>query len=39
MENAAALESVMKKELNRLDSSVVKTVRGRGLFFAVVIKG
>lgn len=39
VENAAALESVMREELDRLDRSVVDSVRGRGLFFAIVIKG
>lgn len=39
VENAAALESVMREELDQLDSSVVESVRGRGLFFAIVIKG
>ena len=37
VENAAALESVMWRELAKLDSSVAHTVRGRGLFFGVVI--
>lgn len=39
VENAAALESVMREELDPLDRSVVDSVRGRGLFFAIVIKG
>ena len=38
VENAASLEAVMWRELGKLDKSVVHTVRGRGLFFAVVIK-
>ena len=37
VENAAALEAVMWKELAKLDSSVAHTVRGRGLFFGIVI--
>ena len=37
IENAAAMESVMWRELAGLDSAVVQTVRGRGLFFAIVI--
>lgn len=37
VENAVAMESVMKRELSQLDPSVVHTLRGRGLFFAIVI--
>ena len=37
VENAAALEAVMWRELAKLDSSVAHTVRGRGLFFGIVI--
>lgn len=39
VENAAALESVLREELDHLDPSVVHSVRGRGLFFAIVIRG
>lgn len=38
VENAAALEKVMWRELEGLDPNVALTVRGRGLFFAIVIK-
>jgi ornithine--oxo-acid transaminase len=37
VENAAAMEGVLRRELSQLDPSVVHTLRGRGLFFAVVI--
>lgn len=37
IENAAAMETVMRRELAGLDPAVVQTVRGRGLFFAIVI--
>ena len=38
VENAAALESVMWRELKGLDPNVTLSVRGQGLFFAIVIK-
>ena len=38
MDNAAALEKVMWRELKGLDPNVALTVRGRGLFFAIIIK-
>ena len=37
VENAAAMESVMRRELGRLDPKVAHTVRGRGLLFGIVI--
>ena len=37
VENAAAMESVMRRELSKLDPAVTHTLRGRGLFFALVI--
>ena len=37
VENAAALEGVMRRELEKLNPEVAHTVRGRGLFFGVVI--
>ena len=37
VENAAAMEKVIRRELSQLDSSVAHTLRGRGLFFAVLI--
>ena len=37
VENAATLEKVVWRELAGLDRSIVHTVRGRGLFFAIVI--
>ena len=38
VENAAAMEGVVRRELAGLDPNTVMTVRGRGLFFAIVIK-
>ena len=38
VDNAAALEKVMWRELKGLDPNVALTVRGRGLFFAIIIK-
>ena len=38
VENAAAMEGVVRRELAGLDPNIVMTIRGRGLFFAIVIK-
>ena len=37
IENAARLEHVVRRELTKLDPAVAHTVRGRGLFFGIVI--
>ena len=38
IENAANLEPVVRRELTKLDPAVISEVRGRGLFFGIVIK-
>ena len=38
IENAAQLGPLLRNELEKLDSSIVSTVRGKGLFYAVVIR-
>ena len=37
-ENAARLEPILQRELSSLDPSLATIVRGKGLFYAVVIK-